>query len=137
LILFDTIDAILQFEDCTFEWLYWSQSRQPFSAETLKYIESLNAEEDIKLLKLYGWKLSVECARVFRISAMVLKKGAGRGLTPYDIGNLMCRPTVKRESKVEEIIKEAKNTVLPECSETLFIETVSEVMDQYLDELYA
>jgi hypothetical protein len=68
---------------------------------------------------------------------MLLKKGAGRGLTPYDIGNLMCRPTVKRDSKVEEIIKEAKNAVLPECSEALFIETVSEVMDRHLDKLYA
>ncbi|KAJ3700968.1 hypothetical protein LUZ61_004673 [Rhynchospora tenuis] len=122
------------FEDCTFEWLYWSQSRQPFSIETLKYIESLNVEEDIKLLKLHGWNLSVECARVFRISTMLLKKGAERGLTPYDIGNLMCRPNLKRESKIEVIIKEANNAVLPGSSEVLFLETVSEVMDRYLDE---
>lgn len=123
------------FEDCTFEWLYWPQSRQAFSTETLKYIESLDAEQDIKLLKSYGWDLSVKCARVFRISTMLLKKGAERGLTAYDIGNLICRPTVKRESRIEEIIKEAKNVVLPESSEALFLETVSEVMDRYLGKI--
>ncbi|XP_008799600.2 phosphatidylinositol 4-kinase gamma 4-like [Phoenix dactylifera] len=122
------------FEDCTFEWLYWPQSRQPFNSETIDYIKSLDAEQDIALLKFYGWELSVDCARTFRISTMLLKKGAERGLTPYDIGNMLCRETVKKESMIEEIVREAKDAVLPGTSETAFLESLSEIMDHYLDE---
>ncbi|XP_010918235.1 phosphatidylinositol 4-kinase gamma 4 [Elaeis guineensis] len=122
------------FEDCTFEWLYWPQSREPFNSETIDYIKSLDAEQDIALLKFYGWDLSVDCARTLRISTMLLKKGAEMGLTPYDIGNMLCRETVKKESKIEEIVGEAKDAVLPGTSETAFLESVSKIMDRYLDE---
>lgn len=124
-----------QFEDCTFEWLYWPQARQPFSTEILDYIKTLDAEVDIALLKFHGWELSLQCSRVFRISTMLLKKGAEKGLTPYDIGSIMCRETLKKESKIEEIVREAEDAVLPGTSELVFLETVSEIMDQYLDEL--
>lgn len=126
--------CLVQFEDCTFEWLYWPQSRQPFRSETIDYIKSLDAEQDIALLKFYGWDLSVDCARTLHISTMLLKKGAERGLTPYDIGNILCRETVKKESKIEEIIREAKDAVLAGASETAFLESVSKIMDHYLDE---
>ncbi|KAL4293870.1 hypothetical protein HN873_063580 [Arachis hypogaea] len=33
-----------KFEDCTFDWLYWPQARQPYSADTVDYIKSLDAE---------------------------------------------------------------------------------------------
>ncbi|ONK80141.1 uncharacterized protein A4U43_C01F14320 [Asparagus officinalis] len=123
------------FEDCTFEWLYWPQARQPFNSETLRYIKSLDAEEDINLLKFYGWELSLECSRTLRISTMLLKKGAKRGLTPFDIGSILCRKTLKKESIIEEIVREAKDSVIPGTSETAFLESVSEIMDRRLDEL--
>ena len=122
----------MQFEDCTFEWLYWPQARQPFSDETTEYIRSLDAEEDIELLKFHGWELSSRCARVLCISTMLLKKGAARGLTPYDIGRILCRETVNRDSEIEDIIQEAENAVLPGTSEGLFLETVSEIIDRHL-----
>lgn len=123
------------FEDCTFEWLYWPQARQHFSDATINYIKSLDAEEDIALLKFHGWELSPECSRTLRISTMLLKKGVERGLTPYDIGSIMCRETVNKESKIEEIIREAKDAVLPGTCETVFLESVSEIMDCHLDKL--
>jgi len=121
-----------KFEDCTFEWLYWPQAREPFSNEATEYIRSLDAEEDIKLLKFHGWELSSSCARVLRISTMLLKKGAARGLTPYDIGRILCRETVNRDSEIEDIIQEAEDAVLPGTSENLFLETVSEIIDRHL-----
>ncbi|GAB2291101.1 Phosphatidylinositol 4-kinase gamma 4 [Dionaea muscipula] len=123
------------FEDCTFDWLYWPQARQPYSADIIDYIKSLDAEEDIALLKLYGWNLSLECARVFRISTMLLKKGVERGMTPYEIGSIMCREILKKESVIEEIVQEAEDSVLPGFSETAFLETVSQIMDYRLDEI--
>ncbi|CAD6339340.1 unnamed protein product [Miscanthus lutarioriparius] len=122
-----------KFEDCTFEWLYWPQACEPFNDETIEYIKSLDAEEDIKLLKFHGWELPPRCARVLRISTVLLKKGAARGLTPHDIGRILCRETVNRASEIEDIIQEAEDAVLPGSSENMFLETVSEIIDHHLD----
>ncbi|KAK6926003.1 Ubiquitin-like domain [Dillenia turbinata] len=124
------------FEDCTFDWLYWPQARQPFSSYTLDYIMSLDAEQDIEILKFYGWKLPIGCARTLRISTMLLKKGAKRGLTPFSIGSMMCRETLKKESVIEQVVQEAQDSVLPVTSEAAFLETISQIMDRRLDELY-
>lgn len=132
---FGSIAIVLQFEDCTFDWLYWPQARKPFSLDTINYIKSLDAEEDIALLKFYGWDLSLECARVLRISTMLLKKGAERGLTPFAIGSIMCRETLNEESMIEEIIQEAMDSVLPGSSEAAFLECVSTIMDCRLNEI--
>ncbi|XP_058225615.1 phosphatidylinositol 4-kinase gamma 4 [Rhododendron vialii] len=123
------------FEDCTFDWLYWPQARKPYTAETIEYIKSLDAEEDIALLKFYGWVLPLECARTLRISTMLLKKGAERGLTPYVIGSIMCRETLTKESVIEEIVLEALDSLLPGTSEAAFMESVSHFMDRRLDKI--
>ncbi|XP_062120124.1 phosphatidylinositol 4-kinase gamma 3 [Humulus lupulus] len=123
------------FEDCTFDWLYWPQAHQPYSPDTINYIKSLDATRDIELLKSHGWELPPECARNLRISTMLLKKGAERGLTPFAIGSIMCRETLKKESMIEEIIQEANEAELPGTSEEAFLETISSIMDRCLDEL--
>lgn len=125
----------MQFEDCTFDWLYWPQAQKPFSPETIDYIKSLDAEQDIALLKFYGWNVPLECARTLRISTMLLKKGAERGLTPYAIGSIMCRSNVNKESAIEEIVREAQDSLLPGMSEASFLQTVSEIMDSQLDKI--
>lgn len=126
---------MLQFEDITFDWLYWLQTRQPFSSETLDYIKSLDVEEDIALLKYYGWELPLECARTLRISTMLLKKGAERGLTPFAIGSIMCRETLNKESAIEKIVQRALDSMLPDSSEDAVLESVSQIMDRYLAEI--
>ncbi|CAN0922541.1 Phosphatidylinositol 4-kinase gamma 3 [Linum grandiflorum] len=123
------------FEDCTFEWLYWPQAKQPYSADTCAYIKALDAEQDITLLKFHGWDLPSACARTLRISTMLLKKGVEKGLTPYDIGSIMCRETVKKESVIEQIVEEAEDSVLPGSSEAAFLECVSQIMDYRLQQL--
>ena len=123
------------FEDCTFDWLYWPQARQPFSEDTLEYIRSMDAEKDIALLKFYGWELPLECARVLRISTMLLKKGAEKGLTPFAIGNMICRETVRKNSVIEEIVQEALDSILPCSSEAAFLDSVSSIMDGRLEML--
>lgn len=123
---------ILQFEDCTFEWLYWPQAKHPFQTETLKYISALDAEADILLLQKYGWALSEECARVLRVGTMLLKKGAAAGLTPYKIGSMMCRETLNKMSVIEEMLEATENRVLPGTSESGFISVLSAIMDKYI-----
>ncbi|XP_031269235.1 phosphatidylinositol 4-kinase gamma 3 [Pistacia vera] len=123
------------FEDCTFDWLYWPQAHQPYSPDTIDYINSLDAERDIELLKYHGWDIPPECAGILRISTMLLKKGAKRGLTPFAIGSIMCRKTLKDESVIEQIVQEAQEAVLPGSSEEVFLESVEVILDRYLDEL--
>lgn len=123
------------FEDCTFEWLYWPQAREPYAPETIDYIKSLDADQDIKLLRYHGWDLPADCARVLRISTMLLKKGAERGFTPFAIGSIMCRETIYKRSLIEEIIQEAEEAVLPGASEDTFLECLSLIMDNHLDQL--
>ncbi|KAL6982107.1 Phosphatidylinositol 4-kinase gamma 4 [Sarracenia purpurea var. burkii] len=123
------------FEDCTFDWLYWPQARQPYASDTIEYIKSLDAEEDIALLKFHGWDLPLECARTLRISTMLLKKGTAKGLTPFAIGSIMCRESLTKESVIEEIVREALDSSLPGTTEAAFLESVSDVMDRRLDEI--
>ncbi|KAE8671764.1 Phosphatidylinositol 4-kinase gamma 3 [Hibiscus syriacus] len=123
------------FEDCTFDWLYWPQAQEPYSPNVINYIKLLDAEKDIELLKLHGWDMPPKCARTFRISTMLLKKGVERGLTPFSIGRIMCRETLKQESVIEQIIREAEEALVPGMSDGAFFETVALIMDQHLDEL--
>ncbi|CAN6710793.1 unnamed protein product [Malus baccata var. baccata] len=123
------------FEDITFDWLYWPQARKPYADEVIDYIKSLDAEEDIALLKFHGWDMPHKCARTLRISTMLLKKGAERQFTPFAIGNIMCRKTLNKESVIEEIVQEAEDSVLPDSSEDAFLEAVSQIMDRRLDEI--
>lgn len=123
------------FEDCTFDWLYWPQAQEPYSTDTIDYIKLLDAEQDIELLKFHGWDIPPECARTLRISTMLLKKGAERGLTPFAIGSIMCRETLKKDSVIEQIVQEAQEAALPGTSKAAFLECVSMIMDRHLDEL--
>ncbi|KAK7366671.1 hypothetical protein VNO80_08667 [Phaseolus coccineus] len=125
----------VNFEDCTFDWLYWRQARQPYSPDTVEYIKSLDAESDIELLKYYGWDVPVECARTLRISTILLKKGVERGLTPYDIGSIMCREDLNKKSVIEEIICEAQESLVPGMGESVFLESVSQIIDSRIDKL--
>ncbi|KAG2302847.1 hypothetical protein Bca52824_031498 [Brassica carinata] len=116
-------------------WLYWPQAKVPFSEDTVNYINSLDAEQDIALLQLNGWDVPEAVLTTLRISTMLLKKGAERNLTPYQIGSIMCRETVNKDSAIEEIVREAHNSVLPASSEATFLEAVSMAMERRLDEL--
>jgi hypothetical protein len=124
-----------KFEDVTFEWIYWSQAEEPFSPSTLKYIESLDAEEDLALLQKHGWSLRTLCKRVFRLSTMLLKKGAAAGLTPYHIGSMMCRETLFKMSTMEEMIEEVEKNLHPSASECDFLNAMSETMDSRINNL--
>lgn len=41
----------------------------------------------------------------------------------------MCRETLNKESAIEEIVREARDSMLPGMSEDAFLEAVSQVMD--------
>ena len=135
------------FEDITFEWMYWPQAKVPFRPETQAYIAGLDAEEDLALLERSGLYLRPDCVRVFRVCTMLLKKSLSRGMTPYDLGCMMCRQALSM-SPLEKLHKGAMKLTLGqmyggsftsgsghlEMDEELYLKTMSDVIDQYLDE---
>lgn len=56
------------------------QADEPFSPATLAYINRLNVDEDIRLIES-NFKVRPECLRNLKISSLLLKKAANKGLT--------------------------------------------------------
>ncbi|CAI5957919.1 unnamed protein product, partial [Closterium sp. NIES-65] len=107
-----------KFEDCTFEWLYWPQSKVPFAEETLEYISKLDANKDIQILKESGWSLNPACIKVLQAATMLLKKGATVGKTPFEIGSMMVRDDLDVPSLIESLVEEAESQAQRNHSET-------------------
>lgn len=85
------IDHGLTFPDnlavCSFDlaWMSWRQAEAPFSSRTMKFIESINVDEDIELLEK-TFKFRTICLRNAKITTLLLIKGAKAGLTLSSIG---------------------------------------------------
>ncbi len=78
-----------------FEWKNLIQSRFPFSGRSLRYIEKLDPNEDANILKRSG--IAADAIERMKLSTMLLKTGAARGLTAYQIADLI-------EQAFEEVI---------------------------------
>jgi hypothetical protein len=75
--------------DLWFEWLTWPQSKVPFDQEELQYISNLNVANDAVLLRELG--IREECVRTMMISTTLLKLGAAKGMSLFQIAHLLCR----------------------------------------------
>jgi len=96
-----------------FEWLNFPQSKKPFDAETLAFIDRLDPDRDISMLK-NELGIRDECLRVMKFSATLLKKAAASGLTLYDIGRLVCRADPSEPSEVEIVFQNAMSNATGE-----------------------
>lgn len=96
--------------DALFEWITWPQAKQPFDKELLQYIEDLDADEDIDLLRRH-LPIRAESLKTLKICTMLLKKCAREGFTLYDIGMLMCRMNnLGEKSDLELLVERAEQT---------------------------
>jgi len=93
-----------------FEWLNFPQAKKPFDAETKAFIDRLDPDRDIAMLKK---ELGIrdECLRVMKFSATLLKLAAASGLTLYEIGRLVCRADPDEPSEVEPIFRNAVSLI--------------------------
>uniref|UniRef100_A0A7S3ZDD5 PI3K/PI4K catalytic domain-containing protein n=1 Tax=Lotharella globosa TaxID=91324 RepID=A0A7S3ZDD5_9EUKA len=92
--------------DINFEWLYWRQSKAPFSGETLRYIDALEPFVDAGIIRSVG--LPDSCAITCVLTTIMLKEGSKMGLTLSDLGAMMqrepfCGPDA---SKLERLIED-------------------------------
>ncbi len=73
-----------------FEWMRTLQAREPFNPATLAYIEQLDPERDAKVLNEVGI-LEEDSIERMKLSTRLLQACAKRGLTLFQIGDLMSR----------------------------------------------
>lgn len=79
--------------DATFEWLSWPAAKRPFSDGMRTEILSINLDAVEAMLTKQVPELRAECLSTLRTCTTLLQRGVEAGLTPFDIGSLMTRPT--------------------------------------------
>jgi len=95
-----------------FEWLNWPQSKLPFTEDALSYIDRLNVDNDVNLLKQkLGASLRPECFKVLQVTTLWLKIASRRGFTPNEIGRRMCRRRPDTPSLLHSMCVQAHNEV--------------------------
>lgn len=125
-------------------FLSCAQAREPFDEATRSYIARLDSSRDLAMLSAHGIDLRPECARVLRVCTLVLKKSAARGLTPFQMGQILCREGMgKNQSPIEKLhsraLKKAglRNATVEcwgEAEEAAYMEAMESFLDEYLEE---
>lgn len=74
----------------------------------MEYIKKLDIDSDVQLLEK-NFKVRPECLRNFKISSLLLKRAAAKGLNLAQIGQILCRPDDDDEapSLLEKIVNKA------------------------------
>jgi hypothetical protein len=94
--------ARLNCSDLWFEWYNWPQTSQPFSEETLNYIERINIETDIDLLM--ELQVRRECIETMILTTSLLKFTALKmKMNLKEIARLIVRENPKKPSVLEMI----------------------------------
>lgn len=96
--------------DAFYDWHYWKQASQPFSQESLAYIESLDIERDAALLRNLD-QLSEKSIDIMKLMTCILKKGAAAGLVLSQIASLISRRIPSELSPLEILIAQKYNNV--------------------------
>lgn len=113
--------------DCSFEWLQYPQAKQPFDKATLEAIEAFDIEEDLDKLVLAG--LSDGAQLGTWMSTTLLKLGAGRGKTLFEIGSLVQRKGDRSQpSELEKLFARVSEDSSPENFGHLFEKYANELI---------
>jgi len=95
-------------DKCWFCWLTWPQAKLPFEGEELDYIKSIDIDKEVRHLRSVG--IDELALYNFRLSSLLLKRGAESGLTAYDIGSMMCRVKgLNIPSELEQFLHQARS----------------------------
>ena len=77
----------------------------PFSEEELRYIEALDAQKDVELLRRELPSLRVESLRTLQVATTLLKRCAAAGLNLSEIGTAISRPLVGLDEDPSDLEK--------------------------------
>ena len=103
---------------CDWVWLSWPQARLPFDDETLAYIAALDPEEDMKMIRSQ-LAINEVAMRNARITSMLLKIGAAKGLTLYDIASIVVRQDLDEPSLLEIAVAQTESLARPHAMPVL------------------
>ena len=87
-------------------WLYWPQAKEPYSEDMLEYLDALDAEKDLMLLRS-TLTLPEDCLLTLFIGTTLIQTAAREGLTLHDTGMLLVREAPDRPSAIEEVVSRA------------------------------
>lgn len=82
-----------------FEWLHWKQAKVPFTPRMLSYIAAIDIDADARLLRSLG--LDEAAVRTMTLSTALLKAGATRGMTLFEIASLASRASFDEPCALE------------------------------------
>lgn len=104
-----TIPDSLAVQSFDLAWLSFPQADEPFSEQTLEYIRKLDVDADIRFIER-NFKVRPECLRNIKITNLLLKEAATKGLTLAQIGQILCRPDDDETvpSLLEKLVKKAE-----------------------------
>jgi len=94
------------FNICSYEivWMDWPQVKKPFTEAEMIHINKFNPKADVIKLSEF-LKFREVCLRNFRMAETILKNGAQKGLTLYEIGTIIYKDDPDQISPIEEILE--------------------------------
>ncbi|KAI5678807.1 hypothetical protein M9H77_09757 [Catharanthus roseus] len=90
-------------EDPYFEWIHWPQASLPFTEDELEYIEKLDYNQDVSMLRRELPMIREACLRVLILCTIFLKEAAAHGLCLAEIGEMMTREFHGGEEEPSEL----------------------------------
>jgi len=115
-----------------FEWLHWKQAKQPFSAELLDYIRSIDIHKDAAVLRELGFESAA--IRTMMISTSLLKIAALKyGYNLFQIGTIMSQKKPKEMSLLERIVKKTEDHMKDTDNQDQFLEALGHIIEEELD----
>jgi len=118
--------------DLDFEWMFWPQSKEPFSAETLSYVAALDPDKDAEILRRYD--IEEDCIELMYAATAILKIGCAQGLTLRTIAKFVRRERMYEPSGFEDVVGEARRS-LEEGGEIDFCR-LKQLLEERLGALY-
>jgi len=119
-----------------FNWQFWSQTKKPFSNETLAHIQQLNVIEDALILLESG--IDEESVRNVTASTLLLQKASLKGFNLFQIASMVSgqeNDLVSLLSNVREKEKEHFQKEESNCGEDrlkLFKTITEEIIEDFL-----
>jgi len=114
-----------------FEWLMYPQSKQPFDAQMLESIKSIDVESDISKLSLVGLDEGSQLSTW--MSTTLLKMAAARGLTLFQIGSMMQRQGDRQSpSTLEKLFRQAADQSSNTASRVNFFDKFTQLAAEQL-----
>eukprot|EP01060_Flectonema_neradi_P024605 TRINITY_DN33527_c0_g1_i1.p1 TRINITY_DN33527_c0_g1~~TRINITY_DN33527_c0_g1_i1.p1 ORF type:complete len:330 (+),score=76.73 TRINITY_DN33527_c0_g1_i1:51-1040(+) len=92
-----------------FEWMFFPQSKTPFSSSELSYIRSLDYEHDAKILSSLG--IEPECIELQSAATLTVQAAAEVGMTPKQVGEFFMRPHETSQSGLETAIESCRRSL--------------------------